>query len=68
MGEVKKRSGAPAHAIWRFADGALVCLNCGDEYKVNMPIEVRLMAALAREYGKNHRRCRPRKNDGEGKR
>lgn len=39
---------------------ALECLRCGSVQKVATPINIDCYIAMARAYGKQHSRCRPR--------
>ncbi|BDI33442.1 hypothetical protein CCAX7_54930 [Capsulimonas corticalis] len=35
----------------------LMCDHCGDSYRVNSPVEISIMVATMRAYGKLHRSC-----------
>lgn len=54
MGTVRKKK---VHAV--MSDNACRCLNCGDEYVMNMPGSIGIMLAIIKTFSKEHRRCKP---------
>lgn len=39
------------------------CKYCGDRYVAALPASMSMVAAICRQYSKEHRRCRPRKTE-----
>ena len=35
----------------------MVCKNCGERYKVNLPIDITMFSALAKSFAKKHIHC-----------
>lgn len=38
--------------------GTLLCRHCGDHHIPNYPIEIKLLSALLKAFGKSHRKCK----------
>ncbi len=39
------------------------CLHCGEHLVLALPCSIRVVAAVGKAYGAEHRRCKPRKSD-----
>ncbi len=52
----KKRRGRGRTAL---GNNSFRCLNCGDEYVVNMPASITMMAAIMDAFDKDHAGCKP---------
>jgi hypothetical protein len=41
------------------------CLNCGEKYVLVLPASVSIVAAVGKQFTKQHRRCKPRNPGGD---
>lgn len=62
-GKAKKKRDPTKH-IRLLPPGVLFCRRCGDHYEWARPIAVTLLAALAKQYGKDHKKCKADKTKG----
>lgn len=48
------------HVVLDTTTQAFRCRNCGESYKPNLPTPITMFVAMAKEFTKTHRGCKPR--------